>query len=109
MQLDSSFSRICTSWIVPESTALNVIKSPDSLPMRTPLAFSTSYRVGNLGESSEKLHMQQEGEECSYSSVASSESSKFSGRESCLKESIVLGLSFPSRISFSILANSGSR
>lgn len=48
MQLDSNFSRYFGSVIVPESTALNVIISPESLVILAELAPSTSARVGNL-------------------------------------------------------------
>lgn len=49
MQLASRRSRNWGSWIVPLSTALNVIVSPDRRLIRAPLALSTSWRVGNLG------------------------------------------------------------
>lgn len=48
MQFDNSLSRCCWSWIVPESTALNIMVSPESLPILAELAPSTSARVGNL-------------------------------------------------------------
>jgi hypothetical protein len=48
MHEDSSLSRCDWSWIDPESTALNIIVSPESLFILAELAPSTSARVGNL-------------------------------------------------------------
>lgn len=48
MQFWSSFSRYSGSLTVPESCAVNVINSPESFCIRAVLAYSTSWRVGNL-------------------------------------------------------------
>lgn len=48
MQFERSLSRCDWSWMDPESTALNIIVSPESLPILAELAPSTSARVGNL-------------------------------------------------------------
>ena len=90
--------------IDPPSSALNSTSLPMRFRIRALLALSTSWRVGNLDLSAD-LQQYRRVTGSHYNSVASKSSPKDRGLLSALNALIDFGVSLPSLISFSILAN----